>query len=84
LQAQRADILVTHVAPSSHQHGFAAIDQLANSLGVLTSFHGHHHDRRDHSAERLRLGFDAFGVGFRGITDQDWRVILAGEFDEAR
>jgi predicted phosphodiesterase len=81
LQEQRADILVTHEAPSSHPHGFAAIDQLASRLGVLTSFHGHHHDRLDYSAERTRLGFDAIGVGLRGITDQDGRVILAGEFD---
>lgn len=71
LQKQRADILVTHEAPSAHPHGFAAIDELARSLGVRTSFHGHHHDQRDYSAERHRLGFDAFGVGLRGITNQD-------------
>lgn len=84
LRKQRADILVTHEAPSSHPHGFAAIDQLAISLGVITSFHGHHHDRLDYSAERTRLGFDAFGVGLRGITDQDGRVIRVGEVDAAR
>jgi predicted phosphodiesterase len=84
LQNQRADILITHEAPSSHPHGFAAIDQLASSLGVTTSFHGHHHDRLDYSAERTRLGFDAFGVGLRGITDQDGRVIRVGEVDDAR
>lgn len=71
LQKQRADILVTHEAPSAHPHGFAAIDELARQLGVSTSFHGHHHDQLDYSAERTRLGFDAFGVGFRGIIDQD-------------
>lgn len=60
---QRADILVTHEAPSAHPHGFAAIDELARSLGVNKTFHGHHHDRLDYSAERTRLGFDAFGVG---------------------
>jgi len=84
LQKQRADILVTHEAPSSHPHGFAAIDQLASSLGVSSSFHGHHHDRLDYSAERTRLGFDVFGVGLRGITDQDGRVIRVGEVDVAR
>lgn len=71
LQKQRADILVTHEAPSAHPHGFASIDELARSLGVAKSFHGHHHEQRDYSVERTRLGFDAFGVGFRGILDQD-------------
>ena len=71
LVKQRADILVTHEAPSAHPHGFAAIDDLARSLGVKKTFHGHHHDQLDYSAERTRLGFDAFGVGFRGIFDQD-------------
>ena len=46
-------------------------DELARRLGVTTSFHGHHHDQLDYSAERTRLGFDAFGVGFCGILDQD-------------
>lgn len=73
LQKQRADILVTHEAGSAHPHGFAAIDELARRLGVSTSFHGHHHDQRDYSAERTRLGFNAFGVGLRGIIDQDGR-----------
>ena len=84
LAGERADILVTHEAPSSHPHGFAAIDELARRLGVTSSFHGHHHDRLDYSAERTRLGFEAFGVGLRGITDQDGRVIRVGEKDEAR
>ncbi len=77
LRKQRADILVTHEAGSAHPHGFAAIDELARSLGVSTSVHGHHHDQRDYSAERTRLGFDAFGVGLRGMTDQDGRVLVA-------
>ncbi len=69
LAGEQADILVTHEAPSSHRHGFAAIDELASRLSVTTSFHGHHHDRLDYSADRTRLGFAAFGVGLRGITD---------------
>ena len=84
LAGEQADVLVTHEAPSSHPHGFAAIDELARRLGVTSSFHGHHHDRLDYRAGRPRLGFDAFGVGLRGITDQDGRVILVGEIDEAR
>jgi predicted phosphodiesterase len=70
LQKQRADILVTHEAPSSHPHGFA-IDELASRMGVSKAIHGHHIAQLDYSAERTRLGFDAFGVGFRGIIDQD-------------
>jgi hypothetical protein len=84
LAGQRADILVTHEAPSAHQHGFTAIDELAHSLGVNKTFHGHHHDRLDYSAERTRLGFDAFGVGLRGITDQNGQVIRPGDLDAAR
>lgn len=84
LAGQRADILVTHEAPSAHPHGFAAIDELARSLRVTRSFHGHHHDRLDYSAERTRLGFSAFGVGLRGITDQDGLVVRTGELDDAR
>jgi predicted phosphodiesterase len=38
------DILVTHEAPSSHRHGFAAIDQLAASGGARLIVHGHHHE----------------------------------------
>jgi predicted phosphodiesterase len=84
LVGERADILVTHEAPSSHPHGFDAIDELARSLGATKAFHGHHHDRLDYAAHRERLGFEAFGVGFCGITDQDGRVIVAGEIDEQR
>ena len=78
LQKQRADILVTHEAPSAHPHGFAAIDDLGRSLGVSRAFHGHHHDRLDYSAERQRMRFDAFGVGLCGITDQHGNVIRPG------
>jgi hypothetical protein len=84
LSKLRADILVTHEAPSAHPHGFAVLDELARSLGVNKTFDGHHHDRLDYSAERPRLGFDAFGVGLRGITDQDGRIIRPGDLDIAR
>lgn len=82
LVGQRAEILISHEAPSSHPHGFAAIDELARSLGVRVAFHGHHHDRLDYSGERERLGFEAFGVGFCSICDQNGRVIVSGEFDD--
>ena len=44
----RFDILVTHEAPSSHEHGFAAIDALAEAGGARLIVHGHHH--RSYSA----------------------------------
>ena len=84
LVGQRADILVTHEAPSSHPHGFDAIDDLARSLGVSKAFHGHHHDRLDYSSHHKRLGFNAFGVGFCGISDANGRMVRPGDFDEVR
>ena len=81
---QRADILVTHEAPTAHPHGFSALDELARSLRVDQSFHGHHHDRLDYSGHTERLGFAAHGVGFCGITDQTGRVVRAGDFDAQR
>lgn len=83
LNGQRADILVTHEAPSCHPHGFESIDQLARSLGAIKTFHGHQHDRLDYSNDHDRLGFDAFGVGFCGISNESGTVILPGKFDEA-
>ena len=85
LPTERFVIDFDRTRPSgSHPHGFSAIDELARRLGVTTSFHGHHHDRLDYSAERIRIGFAAFGVGLRGITDQDGRVIRVGNVDDAR
>jgi predicted phosphodiesterase len=84
LMTQRADILATHEAVSSHPNGFKAIDELAQSVGVQSSFHGHHHDRLDYSACWDGLGFKAYGVGLRGITDREGRVVVPGEKDEER
>ncbi len=43
LASQRADILVTHEAPSSHPAGNAALDALARAMGARLIVHGHHH-----------------------------------------
>jgi predicted phosphodiesterase len=43
LATQRADILVTHEAPSSHPAGSATLDQLARAMGARLIVHGHHH-----------------------------------------
>lgn len=81
LASQRADILVTHEAPSVHPHGFSVIDELARSMRVTRSFHGHHHDRIDYSNHQDRLGFRAHGVGLCGISDINGDVVVAGKHD---
>lgn len=50
LKKIRADILVTHEAPTAYgveigsdQHGFAGIDELARDMQVKLIVHGHHH-----------------------------------------
>lgn len=84
LASQRADILVTHEAPSAHPYGFEAIDELARSLRVAKTFHGHHHDCLDYSRDQVRLGFVAFGVGLCGVTDMHGHCIQPGKLDRQR
>ncbi len=84
LQAQRADILVTHEAPSCHPKGFKVLDVLARALQVKTTFHGHQHDRLDYQPFWEKLGFQAHGVGLRGVTDQYGELVREGEQDVAR
>ena len=84
LLGQQADILVTHEAPSCHPYGFPAIDALAKALSVNSLFHGHHHDCRDYRAWDQALGFRAYGVGLRGLLDQDGVLRRAGEKDRER
>jgi predicted phosphodiesterase len=84
LWEQQADVLVTHEAPSCHPHGFSAIDELAQAMGVRTLFHGHHHDCLDYRDCDTQLGFKTYGVGLRGITDEDGSVIRPGDLDERR
>lgn len=43
LAAEKADILVTHEAPSSHRSGAAVLDELARAMGAKLVVHGHHH-----------------------------------------
>jgi predicted phosphodiesterase len=81
LHGTRADILVTHEAPSCHPKGHALIDELARSMGVSTLFHGHHHDRLDYSAHTQACGFATHGVGIRGVTRLDGTPVLDGERD---
>lgn len=84
LRNQRADILVTHEAPSCHPHGFRSIDALATTMGVQAVFHGHQHDSLNYRKADDRMGFRAYGVGFCGILDMHGGIVLPGDFDEAR
>ena len=84
LGGKTADVLVTHEAPSVHRHGFDAIDELARSLKVSKTFHGHHHDCLDYRRAWKRVGFEAWGVGHCGITDLAGNVLKVGTFDEMR
>lgn len=43
LLGQRADVLVTHEAPSSHPAGAPALEDLARAMGARLIVHGHHH-----------------------------------------
>ncbi len=47
LGQERFDVLVSHEAPSSHEHGFAAIDALACAARARGVVHGHHHRSYD-------------------------------------
>jgi predicted phosphodiesterase len=44
LADMRADVLVTHEAPSCHRYGFQEIDLLAEAMGASLIVHGHHHE----------------------------------------
>lgn len=65
LRSGSADILVTHEAPAAHAHGWRAIDELAEMLGVQLVVHGHHHRNIDYVGEGRQSGaapFRTFGV----------------------
>ena len=74
LATQRADILVTHEAPDSHQEGKAALAELARAMGASLIVHGHHHvtyhARADDGLRALGVA-SAWGVGLDG--DVLWR-----------
>lgn len=78
LARQRADILITHEAPSCHKRGFGVIDELACALQVHSVFHGHHHETHDYSLEgapNIKL-FNAYGLALHGVRRADGMLIL--------
>lgn len=40
----RADVLVSHEAPSCHRYGFSEVELVAQMMGAKTIIHGHHHE----------------------------------------
>jgi predicted phosphodiesterase len=82
LAAQRADVLVTHEAPSSHSDGLAVIDDLARAMGARLVVHGHHHiGYRSRSEDGTLL---AQGVGAYAGVDLLGRTRWHGEPDRWR
>ncbi len=78
LARQRADILVTHEAPSCHRKGFAAIDRLAMDLNVRWLFHGHQHEG---IAYGRYSGIQVRSVGLRGIVNLRGEEIVESQVD---
>ena len=76
LAGQRADILVTHEAPSSHPSGNAALDALARAMGVRLIVHGHHHVNYLATAPD---GLKALGVAAAWGATADGDILWEGE-----
>jgi len=76
LASQRADILVTHEAPSSHPAGSVVIDELARKMGARMIVHGHHHVA---SHARTHDGLTVLGVASAWGTSISGAVLWEGE-----
>lgn len=66
LAQRRTDILLTHEAPSSHDHGFAFIDDLAGDMQARLIVHGHHHFSYE---ARLPSGVFVRGLGLAEVWE---------------
>lgn len=62
----KADILVTHEAPSTHRYGFTVLDELAHAIGAKIIFHGHHHE---YYQKQLPNRIDVIGVSIGGVVN---------------
>lgn len=74
-KGQQADILVTHEAPSSHELGFAKIDELAEMLGVKIIVHGHHHENTWQTLNLTHGEVRVMGVALAASRTLDGHVI---------
>lgn len=78
LRECKADILITHEAPSMHAKGFEAIDDLAISLGAKMIIHAHQHESRCYLPQK---GLECRGIGLRGIIDLEGNIIVPAQVD---
>lgn len=78
LKDQKADVLITHEAPSMHPKGFEKIDEIAQSMGVKYVFHAHQHECLNYGNSK---GFQARGVGLREIIDLNGNIIVPAQVD---
>ena len=76
LAVLKADILVTHEAPSSHPAGNAVLDALARAMGADTIVHGHHHVATHATAHD---GLRVLGVASGWGAAIDGRVLWEGD-----
>jgi hypothetical protein len=72
LNPARADILITHEAPSSHSRGFSEVDELASVLGARWILHGH----QDASYLEHILPEDDGVVQVVGLAQRDIHIIV--------
>ena len=82
LRAQKADVLVTHEAPSCHPRGFRVIDELARAMSAGLIVHGHTHLTYRFDAADGRL--TVLGVGHRGVTDGAGTAWVPGDRDHIK
>jgi len=75
LALQKAEILVTHEAPSSHPEGVNVLDELARAMGARLIVHGHHHVTSHAQADD---GLRVLGVGDTWAVDLDGNVVWRG------
>ena len=71
----RADILVTHEAPSCHRHGFKVLDELAEAIGATRIFHGHHHKYYRDSVN----GIEVTGAPIGGVVNLLGERLMGGK-----
>ena len=76
LASQKADVLITHEAPSSHPAGVRALDDLARAMGARLIVHGHHHIT---SQAKAGDGLRVLSVGDAWAVAADGAVVWRGE-----
>lgn len=75
----RADVLVTHEAPSCHRLGFVGIDQAAANCRARLVVHGHHHES---CQGILPTGTPVRGLARAEVFRLQYREMADGHFHE--